>query len=638
MLRTQQHTGSFEHAKESVMRRTIDGTIKSWDRNAEDLYGWEKDEVLGRVSHDLLKSQFPKPLAEIESDLMEKGQWEGQLLHVRRDGTPVVVKSRWSLDSTEQPGMVIEVNTRCNSALVSHSPERTKLRTWLVKCEQAVQCMRKLANVVLAGGVFLLVVAVISYGHFGYDLVEAVYDGKIPGIGEWILQGKSTTPLTDYYVAADQALVKLVLSLLVFVPLIVILFKNPIGALLMGFSVFAFSLLLFSLLEVFPSLIIPLKLDSVSTYYSYKAYYMPHDQLGWKKKPFTHIQTSNFRQAHYSPLYGIEVPPMRLDWLNDENGFRNSSVRSSYDVVVVGDSYMDFGESESDTFPKRLEKHLDGLTVLNLGIAGYGPFQYLEVLKKYGLPKNPKYALFSFYSGNDIGDIREFLLWRQGSGEAMYTSGDVPFWQGYIFMLNDLRRKFRTVAATAGKLFFDYVGVTGGYPYIYPEIAVLDLGPNGQHKIKFVDLNETASPQEISRWDEWRHLAKILTEFKELCLRHGIKPVAVHVPSATAIYADQTTLESGTKWRRVRDRQVAAKNNIEIAFVHLAEELDIELINLSPVLKNAAERGHMVYYSLDSHWNSDGRELAARHVAAQLRQMNLSTNRIDSTRRVARPN
>ena len=33
-------------------------------------------------------------------------------------------------------------------------------------------------------------------------------------------------------------------------------------------------------------------------------------------------------------------------------------------------------------------KRLSGLTVANLGMGGYGPFQYLEVLKRYGLRKN----------------------------------------------------------------------------------------------------------------------------------------------------------------------------------------------------------------------------------------------------------
>ena len=51
---------------DSVMTRTIDGKIKFWNRRAEELYGWRKEEVIGKISHDLLQTQFPKPLEEID--------------------------------------------------------------------------------------------------------------------------------------------------------------------------------------------------------------------------------------------------------------------------------------------------------------------------------------------------------------------------------------------------------------------------------------------------------------------------------------------------------------------------------------------------------------------------------------------
>ena len=68
------------------MTRTVEGIINFWNHAAEDLYGWKKEEAIGRVSHDLLKTQFPKPLEEIESELVNNGRWEGKLVHSTRDG------------------------------------------------------------------------------------------------------------------------------------------------------------------------------------------------------------------------------------------------------------------------------------------------------------------------------------------------------------------------------------------------------------------------------------------------------------------------------------------------------------------------------------------------------------------------
>jgi PAS domain S-box-containing protein len=108
-----QQTDSFERLNDSVMTRTVKGIIKFWNRRAEVLYGWRKEEAVGRVSHDLLRTQFPQPLEEIESELVSSGRWEGKLVHSTRDGGRVTVRSRWTLDPSGQPGEVTEINVLC---------------------------------------------------------------------------------------------------------------------------------------------------------------------------------------------------------------------------------------------------------------------------------------------------------------------------------------------------------------------------------------------------------------------------------------------------------------------------------------------------------------------------------------------
>ena len=56
------------------MTRTMEGRINSWNRSAAELFGWKKEEAIGRISHDLLQTQFPKPLEEIESELVRNGR------------------------------------------------------------------------------------------------------------------------------------------------------------------------------------------------------------------------------------------------------------------------------------------------------------------------------------------------------------------------------------------------------------------------------------------------------------------------------------------------------------------------------------------------------------------------------------
>jgi PAS domain S-box-containing protein len=106
------HEYISELVDDSVITRTVEGRINFWNRSAEHLYGWRKEEAIDRVSHNLLRTQFPKPLEEIEFDLLRDGQWEGTLVHYTRDGGRVVVRSRWTLAQTERISEVIEVNRR----------------------------------------------------------------------------------------------------------------------------------------------------------------------------------------------------------------------------------------------------------------------------------------------------------------------------------------------------------------------------------------------------------------------------------------------------------------------------------------------------------------------------------------------
>jgi len=97
---------------EAMIVRDEDGTIRYWSREAERIYGWTPQEVLGARTHNLFKTKFPTALTRIEKEAREKLSWEGQLIHRRRDGSLVTVKSRWNVQRNPDTRSltVIEVN------------------------------------------------------------------------------------------------------------------------------------------------------------------------------------------------------------------------------------------------------------------------------------------------------------------------------------------------------------------------------------------------------------------------------------------------------------------------------------------------------------------------------------------------
>ena len=102
----------LELAHDAVIVRDLNGRINFWNRGARDTYGLSSEQAVGQVSHDLLKTQFPIPLTEINKRLLENGQWEGELAHATSGGALITVASRWSLQRDEKgnPTCVLEIN------------------------------------------------------------------------------------------------------------------------------------------------------------------------------------------------------------------------------------------------------------------------------------------------------------------------------------------------------------------------------------------------------------------------------------------------------------------------------------------------------------------------------------------------
>jgi len=99
-------------AHDAIIVFDAGGKATFWSNGAEETYGWKREEALGRVKHELLKTRFPRPLAELRAEVAEKGSWEGELTHTRKDGLEIVVASRWSAQRNgegEQIG-VLEIN------------------------------------------------------------------------------------------------------------------------------------------------------------------------------------------------------------------------------------------------------------------------------------------------------------------------------------------------------------------------------------------------------------------------------------------------------------------------------------------------------------------------------------------------
>jgi two-component system CheB/CheR fusion protein len=96
----------------NVFIRGLDDRIVLWNTGCERLYGYSKEEAVGRVAYELLRTEFPEPLEKLKNELLKQGVWEGELVQTTKAGKRVTVACRWVLyrNDTGEQSAIVEVN------------------------------------------------------------------------------------------------------------------------------------------------------------------------------------------------------------------------------------------------------------------------------------------------------------------------------------------------------------------------------------------------------------------------------------------------------------------------------------------------------------------------------------------------
>ena len=85
-------------SNDAIIVHDLDDKISSWNKGAEELYGWTSEEVIGKHLDSLLQMEFPKPMEEIVAQLQSEGHFSGEVVQIARDGRRVRSLCRWVLD------------------------------------------------------------------------------------------------------------------------------------------------------------------------------------------------------------------------------------------------------------------------------------------------------------------------------------------------------------------------------------------------------------------------------------------------------------------------------------------------------------------------------------------------------------
>jgi len=96
--RLAEQTRLLDLSCDAILVRDREDHILDWNRGAEEMYGFSREEALGKISHDLLRTEFTEPLPQIRETLLRDGRWSGELIHVCCSGSRIVTLSRWVVE------------------------------------------------------------------------------------------------------------------------------------------------------------------------------------------------------------------------------------------------------------------------------------------------------------------------------------------------------------------------------------------------------------------------------------------------------------------------------------------------------------------------------------------------------------
>src|SRR5579862_8061454 len=74
------HIGLLDLAADAIFACDAERRITFWNRGAQGTYGFTSKEALGAVPGDLLRTEYPIPLDEMERLVTNTGGWEGKLV------------------------------------------------------------------------------------------------------------------------------------------------------------------------------------------------------------------------------------------------------------------------------------------------------------------------------------------------------------------------------------------------------------------------------------------------------------------------------------------------------------------------------------------------------------------------------
>jgi PAS domain S-box-containing protein len=104
----------LDMAQDAILVTDLQRHLTYWNKSAERLYGWAADEVVGKAVTELFyPTGNDQELRQAFQDVLDRGEWTGELQPQTKSGRKVTIESRWTLvrDGSGKGRSILLINT-----------------------------------------------------------------------------------------------------------------------------------------------------------------------------------------------------------------------------------------------------------------------------------------------------------------------------------------------------------------------------------------------------------------------------------------------------------------------------------------------------------------------------------------------
>lgn len=280
--------------------------------------------------------------------------------------------------------------------------------------------------------------------------------------------------------------------------------------------------------------------------------------------------------------------------------FSKQKQQGTFRVLGLGDSFaygiVPYQYNYLTLLEDGLNKSGKKVEVINMGIGGTGPRDYLSVLVKEGLELSPDMVIVSFFIGNDFTDPSVEKIEK-----SVYSYSYVATFAKYLV---DVRTKYNEQPVREAPVDFEQ--------YYDDKPTFVD-----DHFVKLeIGRSEIFQKQSELFQNQFAEAVGYLKQIKDICDAHKVGLAIVLIPDEVQVNKTLQFRVMQIKTFSVSaddfdftlpNRMLTAKlKDLGIEFVELLDEFTV------------AAASTTLYKPLDTHWNIAGNKLAAEIIQKDL--------------------